>query len=97
MLSQKTKAKLTTKNAKGVGGTALKVGKAQMRLIRQATRSKDEPTSIRTVRYGLAFLIGFIGGTVVGRARSERYDMSFVEATAAKRETSDPSSTTSAS
>jgi hypothetical protein len=94
MLNQKTKAKLATRSAKGVGRTALEVSKAQTRLARQAIRSREEPTSIRILKYGLAFLVGFIGGTIVGRTRSGRYAMSFVEATTAKREISDTSSTT---
>jgi hypothetical protein len=94
MLSQKTKAKLAANSAKGAGRTALQVGKAQVRLVRLATRSKEESSSIRILKYGLAFLVGFTGGTIVGRARSEPYEVSFVEATAAQRETSDTSSTT---
>jgi hypothetical protein len=94
MLSQKTKPKLATKSTKGAGRTALKVGKAQMRLIRQATHSKREPASTRILKYGLAFLVGLIGGAIVGRVRSGRYEASFVEATAARRETPDTPSTT---
>lgn len=95
MLHQETKAKSPLNRATGAGRLALKVGKAQMSLVRLATRSKEEPTPLRILKYGLAFIVGFIGGTIVGRGPAKRSEVSLVAATVAKREASDTSSTTS--
>jgi len=56
--------------SKGAGKTALRTGKAQSKLMKQAV-TPGEPRSIRWAKYGLFAIIGFAAGALLARAGSK--------------------------
>lgn len=60
-------AKVAPKAGKLAGKAALRAGKGQARLTKQALSSR-EPASARFLKYGLFALVGFAIGALVGRA-----------------------------
>ncbi|MGI8649037.1 MAG: BON domain-containing protein [Rubrobacter sp.] len=63
-LASKAGAKVGRKLAPHAGKTALKLGKAEMKLIRAAMRSR-EPRSSRYLKYGLFLTVGLALGALI--------------------------------
>jgi hypothetical protein len=62
--------RVAPKVGKYAGKAALKVGKAQAKLVQRAM-SSQEPKSSRFLKYGLFALVGFAVGALVARSRSD--------------------------
>ncbi|MDQ3303078.1 MAG: BON domain-containing protein [Actinomycetota bacterium] len=74
-------AKAATKAARGAGKVALKGGKAQAKLARQAV-SSQEPVGAKFLKYGFFALVGFVVGALVARSgKNEGESSSFTGTT----------------
>ena len=67
--------KAATKAARGAGKVALKGGKAQAKLAKQAL-SSQEPAGPKYLKYGFFAVVGFVIGALVARSGSRQNDTS---------------------
>ncbi len=68
-------AKAATRAARGAGKVALKGGKAQAKLARQAVSSR-EPAGPKFLKYGFFALVGFVVGALVARSGKDEGESS---------------------